>query len=321
MASCGRWRIPAAAASSAGAGISTASCSTSATPSSTRSPSPSTSWRTAGRRRSESPSAAAAPAGCWSARASRCDPSCSPRVVAEVPFVDVVTTMYDETLPLTITEWDEWGNPADEPLASYMLSYSPYDQTTARRLPGAVHHRRPQRPAGELPRAGQVDRQAARGAHQRCAADHADARWAPATPDRAVATTLWRDEARTSGVPDHASSDHPACHAPVRRSPVRGRASRRCARRCPNRWAWSTGRRSTRTAAAGPGAGAPRASVVKADQQQRRATSGNRSPGDLGDQAGPRSASSTNGHHGGHGPRDAETRLIAARHSLRCGRP
>ena len=56
-------------------------------------------------------------------------------VVAEVPFVDVVTTMYDETLPLTITEWDEWGNPATEPLASYMLSYSPYDQTSARDYP------------------------------------------------------------------------------------------------------------------------------------------------------------------------------------------
>ena len=56
-------------------------------------------------------------------------------VVAEVPFVDVVTTMYDETLPLTITEWDEWGNPAAEPMASYMLSYSPYDQTTARDYP------------------------------------------------------------------------------------------------------------------------------------------------------------------------------------------
>jgi oligopeptidase B len=56
-------------------------------------------------------------------------------VVAEVPFVDVVTTMYDETLPLTITEWDEWGNPATEPLASYMLSYSPYDHTAARDYP------------------------------------------------------------------------------------------------------------------------------------------------------------------------------------------
>jgi oligopeptidase B len=59
-------------------------------------------------------------------------------VIAEVPFVDVVTTMYDQTLPLTITEWDEWGNPATEPLASYMLSYSPYDQTTARDYPSLL---------------------------------------------------------------------------------------------------------------------------------------------------------------------------------------
>ncbi|HSB85258.1 MAG TPA: S9 family peptidase [Ilumatobacteraceae bacterium] len=59
-------------------------------------------------------------------------------VVAEVPFVDLVTTMYDETLPLTITEWDEWGNPASEPLASYMLSYSPYDNTTAHDYPAIL---------------------------------------------------------------------------------------------------------------------------------------------------------------------------------------
>ena len=46
-----------------------------------------------------------------------------------MPFVDVVTTMCDTTLPLTITEWDEWGDPRAEPLASYMRSYSPYDNT------------------------------------------------------------------------------------------------------------------------------------------------------------------------------------------------
>jgi oligopeptidase B len=51
-------------------------------------------------------------------------------VIAEVPFVDVVTSMSDEAMPLTITEWDEWGNPTQEPMASYMLSYSPYDQTS-----------------------------------------------------------------------------------------------------------------------------------------------------------------------------------------------
>jgi oligopeptidase B len=47
--------------------------------------------------------------------------------VAEVPFVDVVTTMSDVTLPLTAIEWEEWGDPREEPWASYMLGYSPYD--------------------------------------------------------------------------------------------------------------------------------------------------------------------------------------------------
>ncbi|MCX7768142.1 MAG: S9 family peptidase [Flavobacteriales bacterium] len=48
-------------------------------------------------------------------------------VVAEVPFVDVVTTMLDETIPLTTAEYDEWGNPNDPKYFKYMLSYSPYD--------------------------------------------------------------------------------------------------------------------------------------------------------------------------------------------------
>lgn len=49
--------------------------------------------------------------------------------VAEVPFVDVVTTMSDPSLPLTVTEWEEWGDPRAEPFASYIASYSPYDNT------------------------------------------------------------------------------------------------------------------------------------------------------------------------------------------------
>ena len=49
-------------------------------------------------------------------------------VVAEVPFVDCVTTMSDPTIPLTINEWDEWGDPRDDPvMRAYLLSYSPYD--------------------------------------------------------------------------------------------------------------------------------------------------------------------------------------------------
>ena len=56
-------------------------------------------------------------------------------VVAEVPFVDVVSTMSDPTLPLTVTEWEEWGDPRSEPYASCMLSYSPYDNTVAADYP------------------------------------------------------------------------------------------------------------------------------------------------------------------------------------------
>ncbi len=48
-------------------------------------------------------------------------------VVAEVPFVDVVTTMFDETTPLTITEWEEWGDPRVREEFDWMLGYSPYD--------------------------------------------------------------------------------------------------------------------------------------------------------------------------------------------------
>ncbi len=57
-------------------------------------------------------------------------------VVAEVPFVDVVTTMSDTSLPLTVTEWEEWGNPLEDPDAyQVMLSYSPYDNVAAGTYP------------------------------------------------------------------------------------------------------------------------------------------------------------------------------------------
>ena len=55
--------------------------------------------------------------------------------IAEVPFVDVVTTMSDPSLPLTVTEWEEWGDPRTEPYASYIASYSPYDNTTSAQYP------------------------------------------------------------------------------------------------------------------------------------------------------------------------------------------
>src|SRR4030042_628409 len=49
-------------------------------------------------------------------------------VIAAVPFVDVVTTMLDETIPLTTSEWDEWGDPRKKEYYEYMLSYPPYDK-------------------------------------------------------------------------------------------------------------------------------------------------------------------------------------------------
>jgi oligopeptidase B len=53
-------------------------------------------------------------------------------VVAGVPFVDALTTMLDATLPLTVTEYDEWGNPEDDPAVyDYMASYAPYDNVAA----------------------------------------------------------------------------------------------------------------------------------------------------------------------------------------------
>jgi oligopeptidase B len=59
-------------------------------------------------------------------------------VVAAVPFVDVVSTMLDETIPLTTFEWDEWGNPADKEYYDYMKSYSPYDQVEAKNYPNTL---------------------------------------------------------------------------------------------------------------------------------------------------------------------------------------
>ncbi len=59
-------------------------------------------------------------------------------VIAAVPFVDVVTTMLDDDIPLTTGEYDEWGNPNQEEYYRYMLSYSPYDQVEAKAYPNML---------------------------------------------------------------------------------------------------------------------------------------------------------------------------------------
>lgn len=58
--------------------------------------------------------------------------------VAGVPFVDVVTTMLDETIPLTVIEWEEWGNPNKPEYYAYMKSYSPYDNVVAQAYPALL---------------------------------------------------------------------------------------------------------------------------------------------------------------------------------------
>ena len=59
-------------------------------------------------------------------------------VVAQVPFVDVVTTMLDASIPLTTGEYDEWGNPSEQTYYEYMLSYSPYDNVVAQAYPNVL---------------------------------------------------------------------------------------------------------------------------------------------------------------------------------------
>jgi len=59
-------------------------------------------------------------------------------MVAHVPFVDVVTTMLDESIPLTTNEYDEWGDPNEQAFYEYMLSYAPYDNVTKQDYPALL---------------------------------------------------------------------------------------------------------------------------------------------------------------------------------------
>jgi len=59
-------------------------------------------------------------------------------VIADVPYVDVITTMLDTSIPLTTSEFDEWGNPSNKEYYDYMLSYSPYDNVEAKDYPAML---------------------------------------------------------------------------------------------------------------------------------------------------------------------------------------
>ena len=85
-------------------------------------------------------SRAGAPAGCWCARVANMRPALFRAVVAQVPFVDIMNTMLDASLPLTTSEYIEWGNPNERAAFEYMLTYSPYDNVTAQPYPAMLVH-------------------------------------------------------------------------------------------------------------------------------------------------------------------------------------
>ena len=58
--------------------------------------------------------------------------------IAQVPFVDVMNTMLDDTLPLTTEEWIEWGNPNEKPAWDYMIQYSPYENIRKQNYPNML---------------------------------------------------------------------------------------------------------------------------------------------------------------------------------------
>jgi oligopeptidase B len=108
--------------------------------------------------------------------------------VAEVPFVDIVNTMSDPTLPLTVTEWEEWGDPRAEPYASYIAGYSPYDNTVAGEYPAlyVTAGLNDPRVSYHEPAKWVAGCAASAPTTRRCCCAP---RWVPATPARAAATT------------------------------------------------------------------------------------------------------------------------------------
>ena len=209
------------------------------------------------RRRPRRASAAAAPAACSSARASRCARTCSPAAVAEVP---VRRRRDDDERPDAAAHGHRVGGVgrparrAVRQLHARLLAVrqhaSPAD------VPGAVRHRRAQRPAGQLPRAGEVGRQAARRRRRRATARCSCApRWAPATAARAAATTRGATRpapSRSCLLPTLVTASPIGPQAKLRRDAAADeRSGRRCGRGALAERAAATTRRSRRTAGGG----------------------------------------------------------------------
>ncbi len=107
-------------------------------------------------------------------------------LVSHVPFVDVVTTMLDESIPLTTNEFDEWGNPKTKASYDYMLSYSPYDQLARKAYPAMLVDDGVVGFAGAVLGTGQVRREAADagyvGVAGAAARQHGGGTWRPVGP-------------------------------------------------------------------------------------------------------------------------------------------
>ena len=181
---------------------------TSATRSPTSSPAPSTSSPRAGRRPSRLAARGGSAGGLLMGAVMNLRPDLFRAVVAEVPFVDALTTMLDATLPAHRHRVGGVGQPGRRSARStrYMKSYSPYDNVAATRLSGDARHRRAERPAGAVLGAGQVGRQAAGRRRPTTVSSCSRPRWAPATAVRRVATTrgatrrwCWRSSSTSSG--------------------------------------------------------------------------------------------------------------------------
>ena len=107
-------------------------------------------------------------------------------VHSAVPFVDVMSTMMDASLPLTVGEYLEWGNPNEKPAFDYMLSYSPYDNLEEARVPGHPRDDELQRQPGHVLGAREVRGEAAdaQGRHDAAAAQDEDGPGGPRRGER-----------------------------------------------------------------------------------------------------------------------------------------
>ena len=110
-------------------------------------------------------------------------------IVAEVPFVDVVTTMLDPSLPLTVTEWEEWGDPREPDAYARMKAYSPYDNVDAPPYPAMLVTTGLNDPRVQYWEPAKWVGEAARRTRLRAARSCCAPRWAPATAARRAATT------------------------------------------------------------------------------------------------------------------------------------